>query len=113
MVDSHESTPGQILRNARQRAGVSQARLAIRAGTTQSAISRIERDQVSPSVATLRGLLHLLGIDLKLEAVDRDAGIDRAMVRSRLALAPEDRVKAGLELAELVRRNRGSARSAA
>src|SRR5215213_2371072 len=55
-----ESTPGHLLREARRRHGVSQARLAIRAGTTQSAISRIERDQVSPTVETLRGLLRLI-----------------------------------------------------
>ncbi|MDP9227535.1 MAG: helix-turn-helix domain-containing protein, partial [Actinomycetota bacterium] len=42
-------TPGQLLREARRRHGVSQKRLAIRAGTTQSAISRIEGDRVSPS----------------------------------------------------------------
>ena len=60
-------TPGQLLREARRRHGVTQAQLAIRASTTQSAISRIERDQVSPSVETLRELLHLLGEDLVLE----------------------------------------------
>ena len=37
------------------------SQLAVRAGTTQSAISRIERDRVSPSVETLRELLYLLG----------------------------------------------------
>ena len=69
-------TPGQILQAARRRHGVSQARLAARAGTTQSAISRIERDRVSPSVETLRSLLHLLGEDLELGAKERDSGID-------------------------------------
>ena len=58
-----------------------QARLAIRAGTTQSVISRIENDRVSPSVETLRGLLHLLGEDLVLSVSGRDAGIDRDMTR--------------------------------
>ncbi len=59
-------TPGALLRDARRRHGVSQKRLAIRAGTTQSAISRIEKDRVSPSVETLRELLYLLGEDLAL-----------------------------------------------
>jgi transcriptional regulator with XRE-family HTH domain len=108
-----EPTPGQVLRDARRRHGVSQARLAIRAGTTQSAISRIERDQVSPTVETLRSLLHLLGEDLKLESSARDAGIDRAMVRTSLGLTPEQRVARGLDFADLVRRNRGAARPAA
>jgi transcriptional regulator with XRE-family HTH domain len=95
-------TPGQLLKDARRRRGVSQARLAIRAGTTQSAISRIERDHVSPSVETLRELLHLLGEDLVLSTEERDWGIDRSQVRERLRLTPSERVAYGLEFADLV-----------
>lgn len=102
-----EPTPGQLLRDARRRHGVSQARLAIRAGTTQSAISRIERDKVSPSVETLRGLLHLLGEDLRVEGVGRDSGIDRSMIRSNLGYETEGRLRRGLAFADFVRRNRG------
>ena len=102
------STPGQLLREARRRHGVSQARLATRAGTTQSAISRIESDRVSPSIETLRSLLHLLGEDLVLASEERDTGIDRTMTRANLARDPSVRVKRGLEFAELVRRNRGA-----
>ena len=77
-----------MLREARHRHGVSQKRLAIRAGTTQSAISRIERDRVSPSVETLRELLRLLGEDLTLGAENRDSGIDRTLNANNLALTP-------------------------
>lgn len=106
-------TPGQLVRDARRRHKVSQARLARRAGTTQSAISRIERDHVSPSVETLRELLHLLGEDLVLRVEELDSGIDRALTRANLELAPHDRVVRGLQFADFVRRNRGSARTAA
>ena len=106
-------TPGQLLREARRRHGVSQTRLATRAGTTQSAISRIESDRVSPSVETLRSLLHLLGEDLVLSGQERDTGIDRAMTRGNLARNPDERVKYGLQFADLVRRNRGAAKTAA
>ncbi len=85
-------TPGELLKEARRRHGVTQARLATRASTTQSAISRIERDQVSPSIETLRGLLHLLGEDLVLASEARDAGIDRTLTRERLSLEPAERV---------------------
>lgn len=102
-------TPGELLREARKRHGVSQKRLAMRAGTTQSAISRIERDRVSPSVETLRELLFLLGEDLRLGAEYRDTGIDPTLNRQNLALTPEQRVKRGLAFAEFVRRNRGNA----
>jgi transcriptional regulator with XRE-family HTH domain len=95
-------TPGQLLKEARKRHGVSQARLAIRAGTTQSAISRIERDGVSPSVETLRELLHLLGEDLTLGTEPRDWGIDRTQVRERLRATPDQRVEQGLAFGELV-----------
>ena len=95
-------TPGQILRAARRRHGVSQARLATRAGTTQSAISRIERDQVSPSVGTLRSLLHLLGEDLVLGARERDSGIDVTLNRERLRLTASERLDQGIAFADQV-----------
>jgi transcriptional regulator with XRE-family HTH domain len=100
-------TPGELLRDARARHGVSQKRLAIRAGTTQSAISRIERDGVSPSVATLRELLYLLGEDLTLTAELRDSGIDRTLNAEKLALSSTQRVRQGLAFADFVWRNRG------
>lgn len=102
-------TPGELLKEARLRHGVSQKSLAIRARTTQSAISRIERDRVSPSVGTLRELLFLLGEDLEVGSKRRDAGIDRTLNAKNLALSPAQRVKQGLAFAEFVRRNRGSA----
>jgi transcriptional regulator with XRE-family HTH domain len=106
-----EPSPGELLREARRRHGVSQARLAIRAGTTQSAISRIERDQISPTVETLRSLLHLLGEDLGLRTGEREPGVDRAMVRANLSLSPADRIARGLGFAEFARRHRGVAAS--
>jgi transcriptional regulator with XRE-family HTH domain len=72
----------------------------MRAGTTQSAISRIERDRVSPSVETLRELLYLLGEDLTLGAEDRDFGIDRTLNAERLKVPPSDRLEYGLAMAE-------------
>jgi len=101
--------PGELLREARRRHGVSQARLAIRAGTTQSAISRLESGRVSPTVGTLRELLHLLGEDLVLAGEPTDSGIDRSLIQANLTLSPGDRVERGLAFADFVRRNRGSA----
>ncbi len=93
-------TPGQLLREARRRHGVTQAQLAIRAGTKQSAISRIESDKASPTVDTLRELLHLLGEDLALGSQERDWGIDRTLIRERFALTPAERVDYGLAFAD-------------
>jgi transcriptional regulator with XRE-family HTH domain len=93
-------TPGQLLREARRHRGVSQARLATRAGTTQSAISRIESDRISPSIETLRSLLQLLGEDLVLSSRERDSGIDRAMIRERLSLTPDERAEYARAMAD-------------
>jgi transcriptional regulator with XRE-family HTH domain len=99
--------PGRLLREARIRHGVSQERLARRAGTTQSAISRIEKERVSPTVQTLAGLLHMLGEELVLGAQKRDTGIDLTLNRANLKLTPDQRVQKGLEFSDFVRRNRG------
>jgi transcriptional regulator with XRE-family HTH domain len=106
------NTAGQLLRKARRRHDVTQRRLAIRAGTTQSAISRIERDRVSPSVETLRRLLWLLGEDLSLEGRERDSGIDRTLNRERLRLTPSERVDYGLAFANQVIANSPNVRPA-
>jgi transcriptional regulator with XRE-family HTH domain len=95
-------TPGQLLSEVRRRHNVSQRRLAIRAGTTQSAISRIESDRVSPSFETLRELLFLLGEDLSLSSEPRDWGIDRTLIRERFGLTPAERVEYGLAFANQV-----------
>lgn len=95
-------SPGTILREARKRHGVSQHRLARRAGTTQSAISRIERDRVSPSVGTLRELLYLLGEDLELGASARDSGIDPTLIDQQLRLSPAERLEYGRAFANMV-----------
>jgi transcriptional regulator with XRE-family HTH domain len=100
-------SPGKLLQEARKRNGVSQQRLAIRAGTTQSAISRIERDRVSPSFETLRSLLDLLGEELSISSERPDTGIDTSLNEGNLRLRPEGRIEQGLRFAEVVRAGRG------
>jgi transcriptional regulator with XRE-family HTH domain len=86
-------TPGRLLREARRRHGVTQEQLAARAGTSQAAISRIERDVVSPSVSTLASLLDLLGEELELSATPIDYGHDRTLIEANLRFTPEDRIR--------------------
>lgn len=62
--------PARLLRDARRRHGIDQRSLALRAGTSQTQISRIERGVVSPSISTLERLLSTLGERLELVAVD-------------------------------------------
>lgn len=94
--------PGQLIREARVRHGLSQERLARRAGTTQSAISRIEQERVSPTVQTLADLLHLMGEDLVLVARRRDAGIDRTLISERLRMSEGERLDYGVAFANQV-----------
>lgn len=62
---------GEILREAREAAGLTQKQLATRAGTAQSAISRIEMDHISPTVDTLERLAGHCGAELAVRAVRR------------------------------------------
>ena len=50
-------------------AGLTQAEVAARAGTTQSAIARLEGGSVSPTVETLRKYAKAVGKRLKVEMV--------------------------------------------
>jgi transcriptional regulator with XRE-family HTH domain len=52
---------GKRLKNRRLRAGLTQAELAAKAGTTQTTVARIERDAVEPEVTTIRKLAKALG----------------------------------------------------
>ena len=106
-------TPGRLLRDARRRHGVTQEQLAARARTSQAAISRIERDVVSPSVGTLATLLDLLGEELELTATPIDYGHDRTLIRRNLEMSVGDRIQHGTDFANFVLRNRGVANSGA
>ncbi len=59
-------TAGELLRDLRQRHGISQRSLARRAGTSQAWISDIERGRVNPTEDALRRLLLCLGEELVL-----------------------------------------------
>ena len=60
---------------ARAAAGVTQAEVAERIGTTQSAVARFEsgRGKHSPSIATLQKYAHALGCRLELRLVNEMA----------------------------------------
>jgi transcriptional regulator with XRE-family HTH domain len=103
-------TPGQLLRDARGRHGLTQKQLAVRARTSQAAISRIERDLVSPSVDTLATLLDLMGEELKLETEPIDYGHDQAMLIANLERTPEERIDAQASWSRGMRKIRVAAR---
>ena len=87
-------TPGQLVRDARRSAGLSQQALASRMGTTQSAVAGLEADRSSPRVATLERALRACGRELSLEAAPKSSSIDESLVAQRLRIPPGRRIEA-------------------
>jgi transcriptional regulator with XRE-family HTH domain len=90
-----------LLRNARERAGLTQRQLARKARTAQSVVARIELGETSPSWSTLARLLKAAGFSLSADL--RRINIDPQLlddVPRILALSPEQRL---LEVAEVSR----------
>lgn len=58
------------LQRIRKDAGLTQAEVAERAGTSQPAVNRYERGEVTPSVQTLERLLEACGYQLALERTE-------------------------------------------
>jgi transcriptional regulator with XRE-family HTH domain len=100
-----------LLREARARNGISQRRLALRAGTSQDAISRIERGVESPTLERLAGLLMVMGEQLELNAVpmvEPGSHAVRRTARERLREAASWNLVAGkLEIAGAEARKAG------
>jgi transcriptional regulator with XRE-family HTH domain len=70
---------GEILRQAREHAGLSQRQLAERLGCTQPAVSQAEAGGAALSIATLRRFADALGCDLQLQIVSRDTALSRGV----------------------------------
>ena len=85
-------TPQELVRATRGRLGLSQRQLALRAGTTQAEVSRIERGHVSPTFATLRELMVAMGEEPVLGARRLPADWDPVHMASTQARTPEERL---------------------
>lgn len=83
---------GALIREARRRAGLTQAELARRAGTTQSAIARVERGRSIPSLDHVRRLVWACGFDLQPRLSPADDS-DWDVARSNLSLDVDARVR--------------------
>lgn len=87
-----------LIRGARHEAGLSQATLAARLGTTQSAISRWEAGRDEPRIASLAAILTACGLRLSLVVETADDGVDRAQIRQQLAMTPDERLASVVNL---------------
>lgn len=92
-----------LLREARLRAGLSQAELARRAGKQRSAIGRWERGEVQPSFETLRELVRACGLDIGYGLYKYDDH-DLGLVRQSLGWKPAQRLRVGVQAANALHR---------
>lgn len=87
---------GELVSSTRKRLGLSQRRLALRAGTTQAVVSRIERGDVSPTFTTLRELMIAMGEEPVLSSRRLPTNWDPAHMTSTLERSPEQRLALAL-----------------
>jgi len=100
----------QLVRRAREVAGLSQRALAERAGTSQPAVARVEAGRGTLTLETARRLLAAAGFELVTElrplptpdpVTDAHlAGVDRSLLRENLRRSVEERLRSGAELDE-------------
>jgi len=93
----------ELVRGLRSKAGLTQTELAVRMGTTQSSVARMESGGSLPTIEMLARLAHATGVPVRLEAPGvADVEILDARRRSRVANragrrpASKRRVPAGL-----------------
>ena len=67
--------PSQLLKAVRLRQGLTQAQLAVRAGTSQPVVSAYEHGRRDPTVSTLRRLIAAGGERLELSAAPVTSGL--------------------------------------
>jgi transcriptional regulator with XRE-family HTH domain len=93
-------TAGKLIAHIRRRHGLDQRALARRARTSQGQISRIERGEISPTVATLERLLASMGEQLRLASAPMDHGNQSTEeLRAEFsATAPGDRIRHAADL---------------
>ena len=86
----------EFVRALRERHSLSQAQLAYRAGSTQQAISRIERGVMSPTVDMLARLAACCGEELRLDARAREMPFEEAQLAEQLRLPMARRLEMAL-----------------
>jgi transcriptional regulator with XRE-family HTH domain len=87
---------GELIREARTRAGFTQTELSERTGRDRSVIARWEQGAISPPVESLLACVHACGYDLPLVLVPLDESADGEL-RDSLMAPPSERVKRMLE----------------
>ena len=90
MYYSESMVSGDLIRESRLRAGLTQAELGARIGKPQSVIARWERGAVDPSLETLRGVIRGCGLDLHFHLSRLDDS-NEAIIDHHLKMTPAER----------------------
>jgi len=96
------NTPGDLIRERRLAHGLSQRRLAHRAGTSQSAVARIESGKEEVTWSRLRLLLLVMGEQPVLESGPLPGRYDAWDVLEQRGLASDTRFANGLAVTEIM-----------
>jgi transcriptional regulator with XRE-family HTH domain len=85
---------GELIREARRRAGISQRELAQRMHTTQSVVARWESGATAPSFETVVRTVRACGFELDVHLLPLDEGFehDWSLAEENLPLTPEERL---------------------
>lgn len=86
-------TPGEIIRSRRRTNGLTQRQLALRSGSTQAAISRLERGELSPTFETFARLLSVMGEEADIKVRRPAPDFDRSRLRALRARPPAERLQ--------------------
>lgn len=98
---------GELIREARLRAGITQAELARRIGSRQPVIARWESGRRSPTFETVVKAIRACGLELGVGIFNYDRDHD-FLIDDQLARTPEERISA-LEHSQKVVRDLQSA----
>jgi transcriptional regulator with XRE-family HTH domain len=90
------SAAASLLKDARGRAGLTQAELGSRMGISQAAVARLERPGTNLTVGTLEDALWATGHRLEMHVSVRRPGVDESLIRQHLELTPAERLR-GIE----------------
>jgi transcriptional regulator with XRE-family HTH domain len=89
-------SPGTLIRSTRERHGLTQAQLAHRASTSQNSVSRVERDEISPSFDTVGRLLAAMGEQLELNVRRIEVDVDEDHLADSMAQTMSERLERSL-----------------
>jgi uncharacterized protein len=87
------NSAASLIRDARKNAGLSQAELAHRLETTQSAVARLESPSSNPRLDTLDRAIAATGKELTLSAIAHAPQVDETMTATNLRMSPAERLR--------------------